>query len=456
MASGFSKLLSGGIYYPNCQVCASSFTASGLATLVTGAYPQLHGIVADRWYDRKAIPHTVVKARADLLEASTLADEAVRTEDGRVDCRVYCVGLSEAQTALLAGQSGAQVFWMDVTGQFTTRGDAPEWLAKNKLPSPENFHDAKWYALGASEVVPPLPPLRTLTFDERKPEDFVALYRSSYFAQDAEFEFLRTLLTEEKLGRGNTTDFVFVSLGSMGLLGYETGSDSPLMQQMVLRLDLQIQKTLDTLVPKGGYNLVFAAAHGAPPEPPAARRAALTIGGESLARTINKSLSDWIEKTSGKNSYVEKYVYPFLYLKPDAVRQQNVGIRGARKLAGELALRQPGVAGYYTADGECSHGGEWRRRFENSFHEVRSGDVMLSYEMGAVEEFSVGRGVSYGSLYNYDTTVPLILYGAQFGKKLIERNIELIDVAPTIARAAGISLPSSATGRTLEEAFAEA
>ena len=455
MASGFRKLLSEGIYYPNCQVCASSFTASGLATLVTGAYPQLHGIVADRWYDRKAIPHTVMEARANLLEASTLADEAVRTEDGRVDCRVYCVGLNEAQTTLLAGQSGAQVFWMDVTGQFTTRGHAPEWLAKNKLPSPENFHDAKWFALGAGKGVPPL---RTLTFDEQKPEDFAALYRSSPFAQDAEFEFLRTLLNEERLGLGSTTDFVFVSLGSMELLGYETGSDSPLMGQMVLQLDRQIQFTLEALgsLPKGGYNLVFAAAHGAPPEPPPARRAALTIGGESLARSINKSLSDWLEKTGGKNTYVEKYVYPFLYLKPDAVRRQNVGLRGARKLVGELALRQPGVAGYYTADGDCSHSGDWQRRFENSFHDVRSGDVMLSYEMGAVEEFSVGRGVSYGSLYNYDTTVPLILYGAQFGKKLIERTIELIDVAPTIARAAGISLPSSATGRTLEDAFAEA
>jgi arylsulfatase A-like enzyme len=132
-----------------------------------------------------------------------------------------------------------------------------------------------------------------------------------------------------------------------------------------------------------------------------------------------------------------------------------MAIRGARKLAGETALRIPGVAGYYTADGDCSHTGEWRRMFENSFNELRSGDVMLAYEPGAVEDFNSGRGVSYGSLYNYDTRVPMFLYGPQFARKQIERVIEIVDLAPTVARAAGIGTPSSATGDVLAEAFAE-
>ena len=80
---------------------------------------------------------------------------------------------------------------------------------------------------------------------------------------------------------------------------------------------------------------------------------------------------------------------------------------------------------------------------------------MLSYEPESVEDFGAGRGVSYGSLYNYDTRVPLFLYGPQFGRKLIERSIESVDLAPTVARAAGIAAPSSATGEVLVEAYAE-
>ncbi|MGA2737735.1 MAG: alkaline phosphatase family protein [Bryobacteraceae bacterium] len=462
MSGGFRELMTKGVYYPDCRLSASGFTATGLATLATGSYPSLHGIIADQWYDRQT--HTLAKARAELLEATTLADELVLA--GQSDetpfatpNRIFCLGLNEGPASLLAGRSGGPVYWMDAQGRFNTRGNAPEWLAAhNGTQRIEDLYDKKWVAVGAGKE---LPPLRTLTYDPKRPEDFFALYQSSPFCQDAQFELLRALVTQEKLGQGQTLDFVFLALGSMALLGYETGSYSPLsplMDQMTLHLDRQIQLTLDALNKAPGkdkYNLIFAAAHGAPPEPDPAMRAQRAISGENLAHAIGKGLSDWIDKGAAKNAYVDKYVYPFLYLKQEMLRKQNTPLRGARKLAGELALRLHGVAGYYTADGDCSHTGEWRRRFENSFHELRSGDVMLSYQPEAVEDFAAGRGVSYGSLYNYDTATPLLLYGPQFGRRLIEHTVETIDLAPTVARAACIGAPSSATGRVLAEAYAE-
>lgn len=456
---GFRELMTKGVYYPDCRLAASGFTATGLATLATGAYPSLHGIVADQWYDRKT--RALTQARAEMLEATTLADEvagaAPRDQSPRAPRnRVFCLGLNEGPASLLAGRSRGQVFWMDSQGQFNTRGNAPEWLAEHNGERPlDQLHDKKWTAVGAGAG---LPPLRTLTYDPKRPEEFLALYQSSPFCQDAQFELLRKLIVAEKLGQGQTLDFVFVSLGSMALLGYEMGSSSALMGQMTLQLDRQIQQTLDLLnkAPwKNNYNLIFAAAHGAPPDPDPALRSRMAISGESVARAIGRALSDWFDKGAPKNEYVEKYVYPFLYLKLETLRKQNTPLRGARKLAGEAALRLPGVAGYYTADGDCSHRGEWRRRFENSFYELRSGDVMLAYDPEAVEDFNAGRGVSYGSLYNYDTQAPLFLYGAQFGRKTIERAIETVDLAPTVARAAGISTPSSATGAVLVEAYAE-
>ncbi len=457
---GFRELMTKGVYYPDCRLAASGFTASGLATLATGAYPSLHGIVADQWYDRKT--HLLTKARAEMLEATTLADEVERTgyreEAARSpQNRIFCLGLNEGPTSLLAGHSRGQVYWMDAQGQFNKRGNAPEWLSEYDRAHPiEELHEKRWLAAGAEGS--DLPPLRTLTYDPKHPDEFFALYQSSPYCQEAQFELLRTMVTAEKLGQGQTLDFVFLSLGSMALLGYETGSDSSLMGQMALELDRQIQSTLEMLnkVPgKNNYNLIFAAAHGAPPEPEPATRSQKAIAGESLAHAVAKALSEWIDKGPVKNAYVDQYVYPFLYLNLETLHKQNTPIRGARKLAGETALRVPGVAGYYTADGDCSHTGEWRRRFENSFHELRSGDVMLSYEAEAVEDFGAGRGVSYGSLYDYDTSVPLFLYGPQFGKRVIEHAVELVDLAPTVARAAGIGTPSSSAGKVLAEAYAE-
>jgi arylsulfatase A-like enzyme len=79
---------------------------------------------------------------------------------------------------------------------------------------------------------------------------------------------------------------------------------------------------------------------------------------------------------------------------------------------------------------------------------------MLSYRPEYVEDYGQNRGVSYGSLYNYDVRVPLCFYGPQFRAGAFEAPVESVDVAPTLARAMGVAAPSSSTGRVLAEAFA--
>jgi len=80
---------------------------------------------------------------------------------------------------------------------------------------------------------------------------------------------------------------------------------------------------------------------------------------------------------------------------------------------------------------------------------------MLSYRPEYVEDYEQGRGISYGSLYNYDASVPLCLYGPQFRSGSFESPVEAVDLAPTLARACGVAPPSSSTGRVLAEALAE-
>jgi arylsulfatase A-like enzyme len=214
----------------------------------------------------------------------------------------------------------------------------------------------------------------------------------------------------------------------------------------MLHLDREIEKLLESLNAKpgpGNFEVVVSAAHGVPTPPPAALPRP-AISGEVLVKNIEKVLVDRFRNVS-----VERYVYPFLYLKiPPTMERRQV-----RTAAAQAALQTPGVAGYFTADGDCSHGGEWQRRFRNSFHVQRSGDVMLSYAPGWVEEFGTGRGVSYGSLYNYDARVPLIFYGGAFRSRTFEEPVEAIHVAPTIARLTGMPYPSSSIGRVLGEAF---
>ncbi len=450
---GFRRLMEEGAYFPECQMAATTFTSGGLATVSTGAYPQVHGIVADSWYDRAS--QKPVRAASEALQATTLAEQIAAADSNN---RIFAVALDSRDAALLTGQAPADLFHRDATGHFMARGKAEyaDWLANfNETNAPEKVRNAQWFALGKKETTPAL---RSLTYDEAHPEDFLELYWSSWFGQKAQMDLVQQVIARAKLGQGQGVDLLAVTLGSSALLGYEVGADSPLMRELVLRLDHDVQDLLSFLDNNLGarnYSLAFTGAHGATRDPDG-HRATLAIPGETVARAVNQALSARYDLKGRKNLYVEHYLYPFIYLRLAELEKAYIDPREARAVAGQAALSIPGVTGFYTADGDCSHSGDFLRRFRNSFHAVRSGDLMLAYGPEYVEDYGLGRGISYGSLYNYDTRVPLIFYGSQFEDQEFETTVESIDLAPTLARAAGTAWPSSTTGRVLGEALVSA
>ena len=437
-----------GAFFYDCRHAASTFPSTTTATLACGAWPAQHGIIADAWYNRAA--QGPVMASEEELLATTLASEIAAEQH----TRVYAVGMERAHATIFAGTPNAHVAWMDDSGQFAARGDGFDWLDSfnARKTAPANLHDQKWTVLGARIAPDTIPPLRVLKFDPARPSDFVALYKSSPYAQTALFEFLSELITREGLGQRETFDFVCLLNGASTRLGYEVGGQYPLIDQLALHLDRSIEGLLAQCsrgAPNGpgdgNFNLVMAGAHGAPADPPRASRDRMAVDGELLAESIDRALR------TGGFGHVEKYVYPFLYLDSTGFRDPEEPRRGAA----HAAMALPAVAGYYTAGGACSVRDDWERRFRNSFHPKRSGDIMLSYRPGYIEDFGKGRGVSYGSLYNYDVSVPLCFYGPQFRTGSHEAPVESIDVAPTLARACGVASPSSSTGRVLTEALIE-
>ena len=398
------------------------------------------------WYDRAA-KAPVAASEEDLL-AGTLAAEIASAPH----TRVYVVGMEGSRTRIFAGTPAAQIYWMDDNGHFVTRNESPDWLDTfNSTKGPENLHDASWLLLpsrpGALTVDSP-PALRVLKYDAARPRDFMNLYKSSPFAQAAQFDFLGELIAREHLGQRDTLDFVCLLEGAAARLGYETGAKSLLMDQMMLNLDRSLEGLLarcDHGPGEDNFNLVVAGGHGAPAEPPEESRERMAVNGETVADAIDHAL-----RAEGLGS-VQKYVYPFLYLDTDGFREPEE-LRAAAARAG---IKLPAVAGYYTAGGACSAADVWKRRFQNSFHLKRSGDLMLSYRPGYVEDTGKARGISYGSLYNYDVSVPLCFYGPQFRTGSYADPVESVDLAPTLSAISGVEAPSASTGRVLSEALAE-
>jgi hypothetical protein len=426
-----------GAHFSDCRHLASTFTSSTLATLACGAWPSQHGIVADSWLEGGA----VTPASAESLLATTLVAQAAATDS---NCRAWVIGMNGAQTAMFAGSTNAHQYFRSPRGQFTTLGDPPNWLVQFNAAKPiENAQNTKWMALDARAGAPPL---RTLTYDPDQPQEFLNLYQGSPAGQEAQFDLLAALLENEKLGQGDKTDFVCLIAGATEVLGYEMGGRDLLMGQLLLNLD----RNLDTLLTRlskapGDANFAFAlaGAHGAPPTPSSETRSRMAVNGEDVAQNVDKALSG---AGAGR---VRKYLYPFLYL-DSMVSRDPEAVRGA---AGRAAMAHPAVSGFYTAGGYCTVRDIWEVRYRNSFHPKRSGDLMLSYKPEYVEDYKQGRGISYGSLYNYDVRVPLFFFGPQFRAGVYDLPVDSTDVAPTLARLIGVDQPSSCTGRVLSEAF---
>ena len=71
---------------------------------------------------------------------------------------------------------------------------------------------------------------------------------------------------------------------------------------------------------------------------------------------------------------------------------------------------------------------------------------MLSYRRNIVEDYGQGRGISYGSLYNYDVRVPLCFYGPQFPAGVFESPVQSCGRGAHPGARHGGGPPSSSVG----------
>ena len=136
---GFNRLLDGGAVFTDCRYdYATTITGPGHATLLTGAYPNMHGIIENNWYDReqkrevycvedlstrmvanreKASPSPGFSPRN--LTASTLGDELRMATDFRA--KAVSISLKDRAAVLMGGHTPSAAYWYDVgSGRFVT------------------------------------------------------------------------------------------------------------------------------------------------------------------------------------------------------------------------------------------------------------------------------------------------------------------------------------------------
>ncbi len=451
-SGGLQLLRQSGAVLPRCRYgFAVTLAAPAAATLATGAQPSAHGIVADSWYDA-ASGNVVAATGADgngsptHLRGSTLADELTLASDGR--SRVVAVSGSASPAVLLSGRRPRGCYWRGSDGAFRTSayygGATPDWLTRFNNSIAGSAKPNAWRALATA---PQAPPLRLL-----KGPAYAALYRASPYAVEEVFALAAEAVRSEELGRSGSTDLLLINVTAPALLALETGAGSPLMRDMMARLDRSLARFLSSLDGEIGLeNVVIALTglHGVPRRRENLKRAGLgggVVSGEAVAQAIQSALGEQF----GADVRLERYVYPFVYLNRSARSATPERRRRILETVGEAAASVAGVAGFYSPE-VSSIPGEMTQRLNRSWREGRSGDLILLYEPYFTERYGDGRGTASGSPYRYDSDVPLLLFGRRVRTGVFERDIDATSVAPTLAALLGIAAPSLAEGGTIEE-----
>jgi arylsulfatase A-like enzyme len=469
---GFRLWLEHGANFTDCNYgYANTRTGPGHATLLTGAYSNGHGILANEWWDPQkkrmvgSVQDTDTKivglsssptgASPHNLLADTLGDELRLATQGK--SRVFGISLKDRAAILAGGYSSNGAYWIDrKTGLWVTstyyRSELPKWAQDfNDSKRREKYLNQDWKD-NAGKVLHTTKMSASGGF-----EDAVG---ATPFANDYELDFARELITYEKLGQGAATDLLIIGLSANDLLGHEVGPDSPEMQAMVLATDRQLAdffKFLGHQIGLADTWLALSADHGVAPLPEAAARLhipAAHLSADKMRAQLNQLLS--AKLSPGRPAeYVKEFDYPIAWLNDEAFTAIRMRAEDAEVAVGE-ALEQIGLRGYYTrsqlAAGTVPNT-EAGLKYEHSYSPVGGW-----YVIGVPAPFTVGieQGTDHASPYTYDTHVPLAFYGLPFHAGTYRAHAEPVDLAPTLASLLGINAPTSAIGRVLTEALAPA
>jgi predicted AlkP superfamily pyrophosphatase or phosphodiesterase len=482
VARGFNLLLSGADFI-NCRYDdATTATGPGHACLFTGAYPNIHGIVGNEWYDRslgRAVncvedsgtklvetaegPSQTRGASPHFLLGSTWGDELRFASN--FQSKVISVSLKDRGAILPGGHTANAAYWYDsATGRFVTStyyvSALPAWVAKFNDQSPAREYCGKpWQALpetpgGGGRV---LGQFKSAAGEPCPDRRFLFWLRNVPFVSKMQLDFARAAIQEERLGQGPATDLLAISLSVNDSVGHEFGPYSPEVADTVLRTDRDLARffeDLDRTVGLSNVWIALSADHGVAPNPHFIKEHHLGMGNFRLA-SLSQAVEGSLSQALGQGRWIQSLQPPFIYLNQATIREHNVTPERAAAEAAKAAMSVDGVKAAFTRNQLLTgsmDGSPLARKAANSFEAQRGGDVFVILDPYAVP-VSGEMETTHGSPWAYDAQVPLLLWGSAFKPGMYAVPCQPIDLAATLAAALGLNQPSGVEGRPLTPAL---
>lgn len=454
-------------------------TATGYATISTGALPSHHGIISNTWYESlpNKVEYCVYEAgrySPSKLLASTLGDELKLTNN--LQSKVIGIAFEDCAAILSAGHAADYAFWYDdERGNWVSSSyyvdSLPGWVEEfNAKRLPDTYLTRTWETLlplsEYTESMSDTNKLETgfngrsvfpydldkISAKSRKERDY-SILKFSPFGNIFTKDFAIAAIVNEELGQDNYTDFLTIGFSTNEYIGIKFGSNSVEMEDIMLRLDREIEHFLqfiDGYVGQENTLIFLTADHGISHQPGYLEGYRIPSGEFNPAAALSL-LQSYLNVIYGKGDWFRFYYAQQIFLNQELIEDSRLSLAEFQEKVVRFMIQFEGISNAVSSHTlqTTSFSDGIFKKIQNGFHQKRSGDVVINLAPGWVEKISENE--SYHSSYMGDNHVPLIWYGWKIRRATINRPVYQTDIAATLSHFLDISRPNSATGNVILE-----
>lgn len=483
--SGIRKFIDLGMVFNDARYnFMQTTTPAGLATFTTGADPSTHGVVSEYWIDY-TVNRPVYLVRDEHVRGlgcdegvgqysqqnivvPTLAD---RLHEYDPQSKAVTIAADPVSAVVMGGQN-SDVYWMDETRGCWASSTAymdnlPGWVEDyNNRRTARDFMDFKWRPLlekeryfnkaySVMDFTPDSGFRRVLAaMDPTRRRNGGSDYEKLLYlpvGNTLVAEFVKQAIEYEQLGQDDHTDILNVCFDTPRYIGETYGPESMETEDMIYRLDRDIAGLLafiNQTLDMNSVIVVLTSDHGVSDSFDYGR----TPRDRFNAAQFKVIVNGFMNAQYGTGDWVVDYVDRQLYLNHNLIYQRGLSLEEVQNRVATFALQFRGVSHVLTSTAmQMSYfSGSYAEKMQNSFYPRRSGDLTINMMPGWIEERDGVRARS-GSMYEYDTHVPLMILGPKFFGQKVLRTVNIRDVAPTLAHIMQISRPIASEGDVIEE-----
>ena len=486
---GFARFLDRGTWFANAHYGhAFTVTAAGHATMLTGAHPSRTGIIGNEWrnpetgvpvYNTEDLGATYIGHATKAFDGTSPKNLKVQTVGDVLrsvspTSKVIAMSGKDRGAILPAGKSGVAYMYMAASGNFASTthymAQHPAWVDAYQASKPaDRYFRAQWtpllpevaYARSLPDNQPwfgpgggALPMAMSAAADATPGLTFYNRVMRSPFGDALTLDFARAAIAGEQLGLRGATDILAVSLSSHDYINHAYSAESRLSHDHLLQLDRLLQQffaDLDKTVGKGNYVAMLTADHGFMPAPDVSSAQGLPSGRLSSAQLLGR-INAGLEKKFGEGKWATGFSGSSLLLDKKLMAIKGANQTVVAQEAKVLLLAEPAMAAAYTRAELLANAPSDTLLFKplrQSWHPDVSGDVQYALKPNWMFASATSMA-THGSPYDYDSHVPLLVYGpAWYAPGRVDSRVDITSIAPTLAQLLGLARPEAAEAALL-------